>query len=112
MDHRIGSVSQKWNTDLVHAPFSTIAGWHIRCVLERLMRCASIMQERGDNSYVVVYFKINLRKDAEAHEQNWIKIREFVISLNSRAASAHGLTVECHFSNASLATKSASQKRP
>ena len=39
------------------------------------------MQERGDNSYVVVYFKINLRKDAEAHEQNWIKIREFVISL-------------------------------
>ena len=86
MDHRIGSVSQKWNTDLVHAPFGAIAGWHIRCKFRATMGGTSVMQHDENNSYVVIYCKYNLRKDAEAHEQNWIKICEFVISLNSRVA--------------------------
>jgi hypothetical protein len=49
MDQRIGSVSQKWNTDLVHAPFGTIAGWHIRCDLEQLGGTC-IMQNDENNS--------------------------------------------------------------
>lgn len=31
------------------------------------------MQNDENNSYVVGYCENNLRKDAEAHEQNWIK---------------------------------------
>jgi hypothetical protein len=33
----------------------------------------SIMQNDENNSYVVGHCENNLRKDAEAHEQNWIK---------------------------------------
>ena len=43
----------------MHAPFVTIAGWHIRCDLAA-MGGTSVMQHDENNSYVVIYCKYKL----------------------------------------------------
>ena len=64
MDHRIGSVSQKWNVDLVHTPSGTIAG----CTSVAFQCDHEVRKNDEKNSYVVVYFKENWR--SAEHKQN------------------------------------------